>query len=181
MIQIVAIWRQLSNCVIVAEVYSCDSVSGLHFRCLRWWYHFNDRVVRYRVWGWLLIGQRHLDSTILIVINDRRLFKVAARMSLALVLELRVLTWLELMVGKASHPADMWIRLAHNMSSLVAALINLVVIVLLHRVSDWGVRPNVDRVSIAWVYHVPCSQSRSLLLLLLQVGWLLSSRILCGF
>ena len=70
-------------------------------------------------------------------------------MPLALVLELRVLTRLELMVGEASHPADMWIRLAHNMSALVAALINLVVIVLLHRVSDWGVRPNVDRVSIA--------------------------------
>jgi len=84
------------------------------------------------------------------------------------------------MVGKASDPTDMWIRLAHYCSALIAALIDLVVIVLLHCVSDWGVGPNVDRVSIAGVYHVPCSQSRSLLLLLLQVGRLLSSGILRG-
>jgi len=59
MIQIVAIWRQLSNRVIVAEVYSSDSsVSRLHFR-LRW-HHFDDRVVCDSVWGWLLIGQLYL-------------------------------------------------------------------------------------------------------------------------
>ena len=70
-------------------------------------------------------------------------------MPLALVLELRVLTRLKLMVGKASDPTDMWIRLAHNCSTLIAASIYLVVIMLLHCVSDRGVGPNVDRVSIA--------------------------------
>jgi len=51
---------------------------------------------------------------------------------------------------------------------------------LINRVANGRIRPNINWVAISWVYHVPSGEARTLLLLLLKIHLLVLLIVVLG-